>query len=214
VGRSKEAGIRKVLGSNRHQLIGQVMGETFLIVLFAVILAIALANTAMPFLKYIASVPDGLSLFNSETIPFLIIVLIVVTLLSGIYPSLIVSGFKPVLALKSKITSASIGGISLRRILVVTQFVISQILIIGTIVAISQMNFVRNADLGFNKETGAAAHILIFSKDSRDFVRLSSVFHLPMMKLLLITTGPPILLLIIKKMKDMLFFINMQMKIT
>jgi putative ABC transport system permease protein len=65
---------------------------------------------------------------------------------------MIVSGFKPALALKSKISSANIGGISLRRILVVTQFSISQILIIGTIVAVTQMNFVRNADLGFNKE--------------------------------------------------------------
>ena len=62
------------------------------------------------------------------------------------------SGFKPVLALKSKITSANIGGISLRRILVITQFAISQMLIIGTIIAVSQMNFVRNAYLGFNKD--------------------------------------------------------------
>ena len=56
------------------------------------------------------------------------------------------------LALKNKITSANIGGISLRRGLVILQFAISQVLIIGTIVAVSQMNFVRNADLGFNKE--------------------------------------------------------------
>jgi len=63
----------------------------------------------------------------------------------------VLSGFKPALALKNKITSATIGGISLRRGLVVAQFAISQILIIGTIVAISQMNYVRNADLGYNK---------------------------------------------------------------
>src|SRR6185369_10280465 len=68
------------------------------------------------------------------------------------YPAMIVSGFKPAMALKNKITSANIGGISLRRVLVITQFAISQALIIGTIVAVSQMNYVRNADLGFNKE--------------------------------------------------------------
>jgi putative ABC transport system permease protein len=151
-GRSREVGVRKVLGSSRRQLIGQVMGETFLIVLLSVILAVAIAKLAMPWLSHVASVPATISLFTKESIFFLIAILIVVTLLSGIYPALIVSGFKPVLALKNKISSANIGGISLRRVLVVTQFAISQILIIGTIVAIAQMNFVRNADLGFNKE--------------------------------------------------------------
>jgi len=63
----------------------------------------------------------------------------------------VVSGFKPVLALKNKITAASVGGIPLRRALVVTQFAISQLLIIGTVIAIKQMNFVNNADLGFDK---------------------------------------------------------------
>jgi putative ABC transport system permease protein len=152
VGRSKEVGIRKVLGSKRGQLIGQVMGETLLIVLFSVILAVGIAQLAMPYLSNVASVPEGVSLITVQTLLFLAVVLMLVTLLSGIYPALIVSGFKPVLALKSKITSANVGGISLRRVLVITQFAISQILIIGTIVAVSQMNHVRNADLGFNKE--------------------------------------------------------------
>jgi len=152
VGRSKEVGIRKVLGSNRKQLIGQVMGETFLIVLFSILLATAIAKLAMPYLSHVASTPKNIALFTNQSILFLSIVLVIVTLLSGVYPALIISGFKPALALKSKITSANIGGISLRRVLVVTQFAISQVLIIGTIVAVSQMNFVRNADLGFNKD--------------------------------------------------------------
>lgn len=152
VGRSREVGIRKVLGSSRGQLIAQVMGETFLIVLTAVLLAILIARLALPFLSNVASVPKDISLFTPASILFLVIVLVLVTLLSGTYPSMVLSGFKPALALKSKITSASIGGISLRRVLVVTQFSISQMLVIGTIVAVSQMNFVRNADLGFNKE--------------------------------------------------------------
>lgn len=152
VGRSKEVGIRKVLGSRRGQLISQVMGETFLIVLFSVVLAVFIAKLVMPYLSNVASVPENIPLLTTATFIFLAVVLVTVTILSGIYPALIVSGFKPALALKSKITSASVGGISLRRVLVVTQFAISQILIIGTIVAVSQMNHVRNADLGFNKE--------------------------------------------------------------
>lgn len=152
VGRSKEVGIRKVLGSQRAQLILQVMGETFLIVLFSVIIAGVIAKLAIPFLTKIATVPDNLPVFTVSNIVFLLVVLVAVTLLSGLYPAMIVSGFTPALALKNKISSANVGGISLRRILVVTQFAISQVLIIGTIVAVSQMNFVRDADLGFNKD--------------------------------------------------------------
>ena len=87
---------------------------------------------------------------------------------AGLYPSFILSGYKPALALKNKITSANVGGISLRRGLVVTQFAISQVLIIGTIVAVSQMNFVNNADLGFNKE---AVLILNANSDSVSVAR-------------------------------------------
>jgi putative ABC transport system permease protein len=152
VGRSREVGIRKVLGSSRGQLVGQSMGETFLIVLLAVLLAAGIARLSMPYLSNVASVPADVALFTVPSVLFLGIVLVLVTLLSGIYPAMIVSGFKPALALKSKITSASIGGISLRRVLVVTQFSIAQMLLIATIVAVSQMNFVRNADLGFNKD--------------------------------------------------------------
>ncbi|MFT3934358.1 MAG: ABC transporter permease [Chitinophagaceae bacterium] len=153
VGRSREVGIRKVLGSSRPQLIWQVMGETFLLVLTSVVLAVIIAKFAMPYLSHVANVPASISLITAGSLAFLVVTLIAVTLLSGTYPAMVVSGFTPVLALKSKINAASIGGISLRRILVITQFSISQVLIIGTIVAISQMNYVRNADLGFDKES-------------------------------------------------------------
>ncbi|HEY8930575.1 MAG TPA: ABC transporter permease [Mucilaginibacter sp.] len=152
VGRSREVGIRKVLGSSRGQLIGQVMGETTIIVFVSVLLAIVVAKIALPYLKNIASVPDDISLLSVGSVLFLILITIVVIVLSGIYPALVVSGFKPVLALKNKITAASIGGIPLRRGLVVLQFAISQLLIIGTIIAVKQMRYVNEADLGFNKE--------------------------------------------------------------
>jgi len=152
VGRSKEVGIRKVLGSSRKQLIWQVVGETDIIVVTAVILSVFVAKLLLPYLKNIANVPDSISLLSTGSALFLLAVTVVVILLSGIYPALVVSGFKPVLALKNKITAASIGGIPLRRALVVAQFAISQLLIIGTIIAVKQMNFVNEADLGFNKE--------------------------------------------------------------
>jgi len=163
VNRSKEVGVRKVLGSNRLQLFWQMLGETQLIVLIAGGLAICIAYLTLPFIHHVISIQEKLDLFGAPSVLFLLSILIVVTLLSGIYPSLILSNFKPVVALKNKINSSTIGGISLRRGLVVVQFVISQILIIGTIVAITQMNFIRTADLGFNKD---ATLILYGSNDS------------------------------------------------
>ena len=141
-----------MLGGTRLQLLWQMMGETAIIVTISIVLAITIALIAVPYLKYFINLKGNLSLFTTSSIIFLVAVALFVTLLSGFYPSLILSGFKPALALKNKINSTSIGGISLRRGLVVLQFTISQVLIIGTIAAISQMNFIRKADLGFQKE--------------------------------------------------------------
>jgi putative ABC transport system permease protein len=152
VRRSKEIGIRKVLGGNRWQLFGQVMGETAFIVATAILVAIVIAALCLPFIKYISPVPETLTVFNWQTLLFSTGIMVLVTLLSGLYPALILSGFRPVSALKNKITSATVGGISVRRGLVVTQFTISQVLLAGTIVAIMQMDYVRNADLGFDKD--------------------------------------------------------------
>jgi len=152
VRRSREVGVKKVLGGTRVQLFRQLMGETFIIVMSAVLFAAIIAGICLPYIKNIASIQERLDLLNMSTLLFMVIVIIVVTVLAGAYPSIVLSGFKPVLALKNKITSASIGGISIRRGLVITQFAISQVLITGTIIAISQMNYIRKADLGFNKE--------------------------------------------------------------
>jgi predicted permease len=152
VNRSKEIGIRKVLGSHRGNLFWQMMGETALVVCLSVVLATIIAEICLPYIKHIDSIKEPLNILTSKTIAFILLIAGAVTLFAGFYPSLILSGFSPILAIKNKITSATVGGISLRRGLVITQFAISQVLIIGTIVAVSQMNFVRNADLGFNKE--------------------------------------------------------------
>ncbi|HKB45959.1 MAG TPA: ABC transporter permease [Chitinophagaceae bacterium] len=152
VNRSKEVGIRKVLGSNRPQLAFQFLGETALITITAVVIAIGIAESALPFLNRLLEVKMSMNfIFNPWLILFVLSVVILVTFLSGIYPAIILSGFNPVTALKSKITSKMAGGISLRRALVVLQFAIAQILIIGMLIVVSQMNFFRNASLGFDK---------------------------------------------------------------
>ncbi|MGN6419477.1 MAG: ABC transporter permease [Pseudobacter sp.] len=152
IGRSREVGVRKVLGGNRWQLFWQMMGETFVIVMISVILALLLTRLALPFIKTFVSIQEIPTLFTAVNMLFLGGVILTITFLAGAYPALVLSGFRPALALKNKITSASVGGISVRRGLVTLQFTISQVLIIGTIIAITQMNFVRNADLGFKKE--------------------------------------------------------------
>ncbi|MEO8712272.1 MAG: ABC transporter permease, partial [Parafilimonas sp.] len=152
VNRSKEVGVRKVLGSNRKQLAFQFLGETALIVITAIILAVILAATALPFLNTLLETQISIHLINDPSvILFLLSAALLVTLLAGIYPAVILSGFNPITALKSKVTAKMVGGISLRRGLVVMQFAIAHILIIGMIIVVSQMNFFKNASLGFTK---------------------------------------------------------------
>lgn len=152
VNRSKEVGVRKVLGSSRPHLAFQFLSETALITIVALMAAVAIAYTALPFLNELLTVKMTMNfLDNPALIYFLLIVAILVTVLSGLYPAIILSGFNPIMALKSKITNKMVGGISLRRALVVLQFAIAHVLIIGTLIVVSQMNYFRNASLGFDK---------------------------------------------------------------
>ncbi|HEX5151159.1 MAG TPA: ABC transporter permease [Parafilimonas sp.] len=152
VNRSKEVGVRKVLGSNRSQLAMQFLGETGLIVLLALIIAVIIAMFTLPFLNKLLEVHISMNFLNDPSlIAFVLSAGIMITFLSGIYPAIILSGFNPITALKSRITAKMVGGISLRRALVVVQFAIAHILIIGMFIVVSQMNFFRNASLGFDK---------------------------------------------------------------
>lgn len=168
VNRSKEVGIRKVLGGNRLQLFAQIMSETATIVVLSVLTALAIVYIALPYIKHIASIQEQLSVFTVRTISSLIILGLVVTVLAGIYPSFVMTKFNPIGALKNKLANAGVRGVSLRRSLVVMQFSISQVLIIATAVAVSQMNFIQKADLGFNKE---AILLLNGNSDSASLAR-------------------------------------------
>lgn len=152
VTRSKEVGIRKVMGSTKMQLKLQVLIETTAVVLIAALVAVFLAWLALPYIKNIMVVQNQLSLFNTGSILFVLSITILTIVFSGLYPAFIMGRFRPVEAIKNKINTSKVGSISLRRVLVIMQFAFSQILIIATIIAISQMNFIRKADLGFNKD--------------------------------------------------------------
>jgi putative ABC transport system permease protein len=151
VNRSKEVGVRKVLGSSRRQLAFQFLGETALLTIFAVIMSLIIARLFLPFLNQLLELQLTISLANPVLIGFLGLLTILVTFLSGTYPALILSGFNPITALKSRISVAKAGGLSLRRVLVILQFSIAQALVIGMLIVVSQMNYFRHATLGFNK---------------------------------------------------------------
>jgi len=153
VNRSKEVGVRKVLGSSRRQLAFQFISETAMITVFAIILAIGLAMACLPMLNGLMETKMKMQILNDPAlVGFLLATTVSVTLLSGIYPALIVSGFNPITALKNKITARMVGGLSLRRVLVMLQFAIAHVLIIGTLVVVSQTEYFRHASLGFDKE--------------------------------------------------------------
>lgn len=152
VNRAKEIGVRKVLGSNKWQLKLQFLAETFLIVSLSVVFSLVIAILAMPSINNILGISVKVNSSNIiSIISFLLTVIIIVTLLAGFYPSVVLSRFNPVIALKSKAASSTNKGISLRRGLVVFQFVIAQILIIGTLIIVQQMNFFTKQPIGFDK---------------------------------------------------------------
>ncbi|MEM9671650.1 MAG: ABC transporter permease [Bacteroidota bacterium] len=151
--RSKEVGIRKTLGGMRHQLTGQFLGETFLVTLTAGVLALGVAELVSVYAQDLLQIRNERALIsNPLTLSSLAIIILGVALLAGTYPALMMSRFNPVAALKNKINSGSSHKMPLRRGLVLLQFVIAQVFIIGTIVVIQQMDYFRSAELGFESE--------------------------------------------------------------
>lgn len=153
VNRSKEVGIRKVLGSNRKQLIGQFISETLIITVFALLLAIVVAYLALPFFNDLLEIKLNASiLYSPVVLGFMLVLTACVTLLSGFYPAIVLSGYNPITALRNKIAAGKTSGVSLRRGLVVFQFITAQFLVIGTLVIINQMDYFRNKSLGFQQK--------------------------------------------------------------
>jgi putative ABC transport system permease protein len=153
VHKSKEVGVRKTLGAQRHQLTWQYLSEAFLITLCAGIISVGIAEGIAPMVSNFLERDVQLNLLNNpQLILFLIAIIFVTALFSGFYPALVLSKFNPVKALKNRMSTDSRSPISVRKILVVGQFFIAQVLIICTLVVSSQLSFFRNSSLGFAKE--------------------------------------------------------------
>lgn len=168
VNRSKEVGVRKVMGSGRKQLIVQFLGETMTITFIAVLIACALTEVALPYMQNLFKEEISFSLLEHPVIfLFLISLVLVVSFLAGFYPAMIMSGFSPALAIKNKVIVHS-GGLGLRQVLVVVQFAITIILIISTLIILKQMNYMRQKPLGFNPD---AVAVVAMPEDSLSKIR-------------------------------------------
>ncbi|MBV7531380.1 ABC transporter permease [Chitinophaga sp. sic0106] len=153
VSRSKEVGIRKALGGQRSSLFWQFIAETAVITFTSTLIAIVISWLLLPAVNNYFNTNLTYILFTEPQMgAMLALVVVLVTFLAGAYPGLILSGFKPVAALKGKVSPAQLGGFNTRRSLITVQFTISLVLIIVMLVITRQMQYTQQFDLGFNKD--------------------------------------------------------------
>ena len=157
-GRAKEVGVKKVAGANKSGLMSQFLGESLLIVTIAALIAVLLVFALTPAFNQLIGKALSAGLMDSfKGIAALIALIIFVGISAGFYPAFILASSKPVEVLKGTLNPGSISK-SLRAILVVFQFTISIIIIIGSIIIYHQLNFMTKKDLGFNKENLLIIH--------------------------------------------------------
>ena len=150
--RAKEVGIKKISGSTKNLLVSQFLSESFILSVIALVLGLAMIKITLPYFNNLLGTTLTLNLFrNWYTIPGLILFTIVVSLLAGAYPAFFLSSFNPYEVLKGNIKQGMRNGRP-RSVLVVFQFAVSILLIIGTMIMHRQINYMVNKDVGFNKE--------------------------------------------------------------
>ncbi len=158
--RAKEIGIRKVVGAGSRQLATQLLVESLLTLCLSLILSIVLLQGILPFYASITGKSGHFSLFDPHTWQIMLGALTFCFVLAGVYPAFLISGFNPVQALKGR--SGQVSGAWLRKSLVVAQFALATMLIVGTFVIGSQMRFIRDRDPGFDRKN-------TFTFDGRTF---------------------------------------------
>jgi putative ABC transport system permease protein len=150
--RAREIGVRKVVGAQRKEIIAQFLSESVMVSFLALIIALALTWISLPWLNKLSGQQLNINtLFTWKIFIPVILVPFIVGTLSGIYPALFMSSFRPVMVLKG-LFKAGGGNISFRQVLVTLQFAISIILIISTAVVFKQLRYMQQKSLGFNRE--------------------------------------------------------------
>jgi putative ABC transport system permease protein len=149
--RSRETGMRKVLGANRGQLMLQYLGESFILTIFSLILAVFWVELVKPYFLLLIAQPIEINIItNWQVWTYLLLAGIIISLLAGLYPSIILSSYKPVNTLKGQTLVDK--GSRFRKGLVIFQFSISTFMIISTLVVYKQIMYMQNTELGFDKE--------------------------------------------------------------
>ncbi|MCW5909767.1 MAG: ABC transporter permease [Cyclobacteriaceae bacterium] len=150
--RSKEVGIRKAIGAERKQLIGQFISEATVITFLAGFVSVILVIVLLPSFNSLANASLTLAeVFSLTGITRIFVLFVLVGTISGFYPAVVLSGMKPALVLKGSV-QAPASKFNLRKWLVVLQFTVSLVLIMGTFIVMSQLHYLRNKDMGFDKE--------------------------------------------------------------
>lgn len=149
--RSKEVGLRKVVGAVRGQLVYQFLGESIIISFIALLLAVGLVLLLLPMFNWVAGKELSINFLDWKIILGLLGVAVVTGLISGSYPALFLSGFRPVKVLKGNMKTMG-GNLIFRNSLVVTQFIVSIVLLAGTVVVYNQLKYIHERDLGYDKE--------------------------------------------------------------
>jgi len=148
--RAKEVGLRKVVGAGRIQLIGQFLGESLFISFIALLIAVTIVYLLLPVFSNLAGKELSIQLLDGKLIALLLGIALFTGLISGSYPALFLSGFKPVEVLKGNMKMRG-GNLYFRNGLVIVQFVVSIVLLIGTALVYRQLNYIKNRNLGYNK---------------------------------------------------------------
>ncbi len=193
--RAKEIGIRKTMGSSKNQLMFQFLCETFFLTFIATILSVCLTPVILK--AFSGFIPHGLhfNLYaNPGIIVFLVALIVIVTALSGFYPAIILSAYKPVLVLKNQAYSntGKTRSAWLRKSLTISQFVIAQVFIMATILVSKQITYSLNKDMGFKKDA-----IVYLNTNYYDTVRnhkymlLDKLKTIPEIALVSLSTSPP-----------------------
>jgi putative ABC transport system permease protein len=151
VQRAKEIGVRKTIGGTRRQLIGQFLAETFMLTLTATLISALLTYYLLKLFSNF--IPEGVNysmMFTYQMLVFIVLLVVTITLASGLYPAMVLSSYQPIQVIKGQNTLGK--GQHLRKTLTVAQFVIAQIFVMGTLLVSSQIKYVLNKDLGFSKD--------------------------------------------------------------
>ena len=149
--RAQEVGIRKVLGAHRNQLIKQFTGESILFSLIALVMALGLVHVLLPQFNLLSGKALEMDYQSTWLVPVLVAIALVTGIVAGGYPAFILSSFRPVAVLTGALKAGATHSF-LRKILITFQFIISIVMIVGTIVVLDQLEYMQNKNLGFEKE--------------------------------------------------------------